>query len=90
LICAAAGWGGFRGNYMKPRRLVWAILCALTLFVFSAPGILAQTQSTGALTGTVKDPSGAVIAGAKVTVKNLSTGLVRSVTTDSKGSYQVS
>ncbi|HVB87628.1 MAG TPA: carboxypeptidase-like regulatory domain-containing protein [Candidatus Dormibacteraeota bacterium] len=75
---------------MKPMRLLWAVLCALTLFAVSTPRALAQTANTGALTGTVTDPSGGVIAGAKITATNLATGQIRTATTDSKGSYQIS
>ncbi|MGB7267024.1 MAG: carboxypeptidase-like regulatory domain-containing protein [Terracidiphilus sp.] len=46
-------------------------------------------QSTASLSGTVTDPSGAVIPHAKVTVHSLGTGLDRVVTTDSDGIYVV-
>jgi len=49
-----------------------------------------QTSSTGALSGTVTDPSGAVIVGASVTAENIGTGAERSTTTDSSGSYKLS
>ena len=42
---------------------------------------------TGTIRGTVTDPTGAIIAGAKVTVKNEDTGLTRSGTTTSDGIY---
>ena len=51
-------------------------------------GIHAQTASTGALTGTVTDSSGAVIPGAKVAAINESTGEIRSVSSQRNGSYQ--
>src|SRR5205807_3712343 len=54
-------------------------------FVFCLP-VSAQT-SFGRISGTVTDPSGAAIAGAKVAVRNLETQAVRPVTTDSNGSY---
>ncbi len=46
-------------------------------------------QSTASLSGTVTDPSGAVIPNAKVTVHNLGTGLDRVVNTDADGLYAV-
>lgn len=49
---------------------------------------MAQTPSTGALTGTVTDPSGGVISGATVTVTDNATGQVRTATTDVNGSYR--
>jgi hypothetical protein len=46
---------------------------------------LAQTAGTGALTASVTDPSGAMIAGANVTVSRADTGLTRTQTTDATG-----
>jgi len=47
---------------------------------------LAQ-KFTASVRGTVSDPTSAVIAGAKVTLKNEATGVARSVTTNSDGNY---
>src|SRR6266542_1405569 len=44
---------------------------------------------TGAITGTVVDPTGAVVAGAAVTVTNPSTNTQRVVRTNSSGIYDV-
>ncbi|MGH9738020.1 MAG: carboxypeptidase regulatory-like domain-containing protein [Candidatus Acidiferrales bacterium] len=73
---------------MKSIRLLLALILAAGLFAISAPQLLAQTPSTGALTGTVTDPSGAVIAGATVTLTNTGTGQARTATTDANGSYK--
>src|SRR5689334_3582454 len=43
----------------------------------------------GTILGTVTDPSGALVTGARVTVKNTNTGLERSTTTDDAGNYTV-
>src|SRR5215510_1179190 len=48
----------------------------------------ALAQSTATLQGSVTDQSGAAISGAKVTVRNQSTGFERVVQTDSDGNYQ--
>ena len=64
-------------------------LCFLALFISVSP-TLAQSASTGALQGTVTDPSGGVISGATVTATNLATGQLRSATTDGNGSYRFS
>ena len=64
---------------------------ARILFVFlllAAVNLSAQTFR-GTILGTVTDPSGAVVAGAKVTVKNTGTGLERSTETSGDGSYSV-
>jgi hypothetical protein len=47
-----------------------------------------QAGSSGSLTGTVNDPSGATIAGATVQAKNGITGFDRTVTTDSAGAFR--
>jgi len=44
---------------------------------------------TGEITGTVVDPTGAVVAGAAVTVTNPSTNTQRVVRTNSSGIYDV-
>ena len=62
-------------------------------FVYStllaACAFAARAQSTASLSGTVTDPSGAVVPNAKVTVHSLGTGADRIVVTDSAGLYVV-
>lgn len=43
----------------------------------------------GAILGTVSDPAGAVLTGAKVIVTNLATGAMRTADTDGQGNYEV-
>jgi len=45
-------------------------------------------QSTATLQGTIRDEKGSVVAGAKVTARNLGTGIERTTQTDSDGNYQ--
>ena len=52
-------------------------------------GVGAWGQSTASLSGTVTDPSGAVIVNAQVMVHSLATGADRVVQTDSAGLYYV-
>jgi hypothetical protein len=49
---------------------------------------LAYAQTQGEITGLVGDPSGAMLAGAEVTVKNVETGLTRQVQTNAAGVYR--
>jgi hypothetical protein len=65
------------------------LICLVALFICVSPA-LAQTASTGALTGTVTDPSGAVISNATVTITSLATGQSRETATDSNGAYKFS
>src|SRR5579872_2788111 len=62
---------------------------AFVLFVFSLLGEAspAQVGNSSMLQGTVTDPTGAVIPGAKVTIHNPVSGLDRSATTDDSGSF---
>jgi Carboxypeptidase regulatory-like domain/TonB-dependent Receptor Plug Domain len=68
-----------------------SILSFALVFVFSAMfwGVQAQSNS-GSLSGTVTDPSGAVVPGATVTVENVVSGYLRSAKTDSTGRFQFS
>lgn len=65
-----------------------SIRCAFCIFLFlvciSLPAV---AQDTASLTGTVRDSSGGVVAGAQVTVANSAIGLNRSVTTNNDGDY---
>jgi len=58
--------------------LFWFVLASSSLF----------GQATGSLLGTVKDASGSVIPGAKVTVVSQDTAVTRVVQTDAAGDYR--
>ena len=60
-------------------------VCAFLLF---AAGARAQ-DAVGRIVGNVTDPSGAAVAGAKVTVTNPTTAVSQTTTTDKDGFYQV-
>src|ERR1700738_3454480 len=60
----------------------------LSFILLAALSLSAQTFR-GTILGTVTDPSGAVIAEAKVTVKNAGTGLERTTQTSADGSYSL-
>ncbi|MBI1765716.1 MAG: TonB-dependent receptor [Acidobacteria bacterium] len=62
-----------------------AVLCAMLLCAGSA---FAQIKS-GAITGTVTDPTGAVIPGATVTVINAETNVSTTAVTDATGNFNV-
>src|SRR5579864_6666076 len=59
----------------------------LTTLVLLAGMAWAQTASTGAISGTITDPSGALLAGASVKVSNETTGESRTVVSGRDGSF---
>jgi hypothetical protein len=65
-------------NVVAPALLAFVLLCAAPAF---------GQSDRGSITGTVTDPGGAVVAGAKVTATNLETGEVREATTSGAGDY---
>jgi hypothetical protein len=71
--------------YMGKRSLsILAVLVGVPLLLVAS----SSAQSfRGSIRGKVADPSGSVIAGAKVAAKNISTGLVREATTGADGGY---
>jgi Carboxypeptidase regulatory-like domain/TonB-dependent Receptor Plug Domain len=74
---------------MVPGKKLWFFLAlALVLMSMSAIGAAQELQAT--LTGTVSDPSGALVAGATVVVHNEDSGAdVRSVATSSSGNFNI-
>jgi hypothetical protein len=63
--------------------LSFMVLLALTM----RPLSLSAQVSTADVVGTITDPSGAVIIGAKVAILNVDTGIVRSTLSNDKGEY---
>jgi hypothetical protein len=69
---------------MKAKKFFALALVSLTICFASA----AYAQSDrGTITGTVTDPNGGLVAGAKVTATNLETNEERTATTTAEGSY---
>lgn len=66
-----------------------ALLIFTILLPFSARNASAQLTGTGTIEGTVSDPSGAVVSGAKVTAINLATGAQTVRVTTSQGAYTI-
>jgi hypothetical protein len=63
-----------------------ALLAAACLCVLFVGGLFAQVEKA-TLSGTVTDPSGAVIVDAKIQAKNVNTGVTYSGVTDGQGRY---
>src|SRR5713226_1350059 len=64
--------------------LTVVMLCVLMLV---CAGIAVAQVNTATLSGTVTDPQGLAVKGAKVTVTNIATGAERSAETDDTGHY---
>src|SRR3979490_1620587 len=86
-VCASTStnWG-WRSRWIASLQAV----ALLTLFALVCAGIShAQGANTATLAGTVVDPSGAAIKGARVTVTNAATGATRTAVTDDSGRYNL-
>ena len=91
------GWKSFQkagkrrslksNTFSRLLMIPYVALSILALVLLASPSARAQGGGNVAITGTVSDPSGAVIAGAKVTVTELSTSIVRTDTTNSSGQF---
>src|SRR5213592_2230441 len=73
-------------RHFHPTLLFLALLVCLA-FLASAPSVLAQGTGSATLRGTVKDPKGAVVPSATVTVINERTKDERKTTTNDEGVY---
>src|SRR5271165_178707 len=70
-------------------RCAWTMATFLVCFLLAAtPAVLAQTAATGALVGSVRDSSGAVVPNATVTITDTGTSQVRTSTTGADGTYK--
>jgi len=61
----------------------------VVVFVLLSAAMFRGQTFRGTILGTVTDPSGAVVAGATVKVRNVATGLERTTATSADGSYAV-
>ena len=68
---------------MAHKLLLVGAICLFTALPASAQ------DSAGAIEGAVTDPTGAVVPAARVTVKNLGTGLARETTSGADGFYRI-
>ncbi len=70
------------------RTLLRSLLFLFVSSVVTIPAAHAQSLTTGGITGTVKDQSGAVLPGATVTLKSLEDGSTHTATSSQAGAYQ--
>src|SRR5712692_8438080 len=74
-------------------RNIWASarrnLLVISAFAFCSLPMYGQTADTGAIAGSVSDPSGAPVAGAAVVINSQATREERDFTTDGEGNFSV-
>ena len=71
----------------KPSCLARLAILILALSLLTISSAAQTTVGTGSIIGTVVDPSGAVVSGARVIITNLATGQTVSLVTNSSGAY---
>jgi hypothetical protein len=76
----------FPARFLSGQRLRTG-LSVLVLFLISLPTCLPGQSITGDILGTVRDATGAIVPGAKLTLTASDTGLSADATTDNEGSY---
>src|SRR5262249_21937841 len=80
--------GGLEGGWWWMHRGCRIAVYVLALVLFAAVPVFAQLP-TATILGSVKDPSGALVTTALVTVQNVDTGTSRSIPTDETGAYRL-
>jgi hypothetical protein len=73
-----------RSNIAFSQGFLWLML--LSLLTLSSLNALAQAVS-GTLLGTITDPGGSSVAGARITFAHIATGLTRTIASDESGEY---
>ena len=71
---------------IRPIVRVYMVAVALTMLSINTPPSLAQVAG-GTLTGTITDRTGSEIPNAQIVIKDLATGIERTVTTNKDGFY---
>ncbi|HWO35547.1 MAG TPA: TonB-dependent receptor, partial [Candidatus Acidoferrum sp.] len=76
-------------NFSRPgaRFTLLALITLCALFLSSVAGFAQTTVSQGSIQGTVTDPTGAVVGGAKITITHKTTGQATTTTSSSSGTY---
>jgi hypothetical protein len=74
---------------MNVRRVRFVLVVLAGILVMAAPSAMLAQINTVNLSGTVTDPQGLAVSGAKVTVTSSATGAERTATTNSSGRYEL-
>src|ERR1700730_14115376 len=76
-------------SIMKHVRTTFKII-SLSFVLFLGPILALGQTETGQITGTISDGTGAIVVGAKVAAKSVSTDATRETTTNGSGNYTIS
>src|SRR5262245_16247422 len=79
-------WSIQKKSIALPLSTIFSIVL-IAAFLSASSSLWAQSATTGALRGTVVDPTGAVVPGVTVTLVNATTGQMQTTMTDAKGLY---
>jgi len=74
-----------RNNVLSSR---WSCSMLVAVILFLAGTIAAQVGNTGTVLGTVTDPSGAVVPGVSVMLRNTENNLTNEIVTDQSGEFR--
>lgn len=74
---------------MMNSKMFTRVLIAVVTAIALSTSIFAQNQTTGAIGGKIVDPQGAVVPNAALTITNLGTNKVTTVTASGDGEYRV-
>jgi Carboxypeptidase regulatory-like domain len=72
---------------MPSPRARWTAFCVVVAISLLIPTLLLAQGASGRIVGRVADPTGAVLAGAKITLLNEATGISRDAKTNDSGDY---
>src|SRR3954447_9652604 len=77
-----------QGEFAAMRKIAgYVIMAGIATLVVGSAELMAQTGGGATLVGTVRDATGAIVAGAKVNVVNTETAFVTETTTKEDGGY---
>ena len=75
----------FREHFSGGARIAWLLIVAMAIFT----GVVHAQEFRGTISGAVTDPTGAVIPGAQVVVREISTGTTNQTKSDAAGQFVV-
>lgn len=77
-----------RSVFLPERRVLCLLSLALAAMILFVGQVRAQVAGA-TLSGTINDPSGAVVSNAQVAARNTATGVTRTANTDAAGFYSI-